>query len=83
MTTRLRCGLPSLRASDHAGFMDTMAKLELGWKICDCIALSGYVGYSEFIFDRKIREASRRYELTGKWDESWNVVAGVALTMSF
>ena len=68
---------------NHAGLMDTMLKLELGWKVCDCIALSGYVGYSDFLFDRKIREASRRYEATGKWDDSWNFVGGVALTMSF
>ena len=68
---------------NHAGLMDTMLKLELGWKICDCLALSGYVGYSDFLFDRKIREASRRHETTGKWDDSWNFVGGVALTMSF
>jgi len=68
---------------NHAGLMDTMVKLELGWKICDCLSLSGYVGYSDFLFDRKIREASRRYEALGKWDESWNFVAGCAVTLTF
>ena len=68
---------------DHMGFMDTMVKLEAEWSICDGVALSGYVGYSEFIFDRKIREAARRYEYLGKWDHSWNFVAGLALTLSF
>ena len=68
---------------DHMGFMDTMIKLEAEWSICDGVALSGYVGYSDFIFDRKIREASRRYEATEKWDDSWNFVAGLALTLTF
>ena len=68
---------------EHAGLMDTMLKLELGWNICDGIELSGYVGYSDFLFDRKIRDASRRYEALGKWDYSWNFVAGMAVTFSF
>ena len=38
---------------NHAGLMDTMIKLELGWKVCDNVSLSGYVGYSDFLFDRK------------------------------
>ena len=67
---------------NHAGLMDTMIKLELGWKICDNVSLSGYVGYSDFLFDRKIRDASRDYEATGSWDDSWNIVAGLALAIS-
>jgi len=68
---------------DHSGFMDTCVKGELTWQICDCCALSGYVAYSDFIFDRKIREASRSYELTGDWEHSWNFIAGLALTVNF
>ena len=68
---------------NHSGLMDTLAKLELSWKICDNFALSGYVGYSDFLFDRKIRDASRRYEALGKWDESWNFIAGLAATVTF
>jgi len=67
----------------HAGLMDTMFKIESEWNICDGVALSGYVGYSDFLFDRKIREASRRYETLGQWDHSWNFVAGLALTLTF
>ena len=33
-------------------------------------------------FDRKIRDAARDYEATGSWDDGWNVVAGLALTIS-
>ena len=71
---------------NHAGLMDTMIKAELGWKICDNVSLSGYVGYSDFLFDRKIRNASRDYdgyEGRGRWDYSWNVVAGLSVTLTF
>ena len=68
---------------DHSGLMDTMVKGELTWKVCDFCSLSGYVAYSDFLFDRKIRDASREYEATGSWDHSWNFIAGLALTLSF
>ena len=67
----------------HAGLMDTRVELELGWTICENVSLSGYVGYSDFLFDRRIRDASRRYEALGKWDHSWNFIAGLAVTLSF
>ena len=70
---------------NHSGLMDTMAKLELCWNVCDGLAISGYAGYSDFLFDRKIRDASRRYECSDprRWDESWNFIAGLAATVSF
>ena len=68
---------------DHSGFMDTMVKGELTWQICDYCSLSGYVAYSDFIFDRKIRHGARDYEATGSWDHSWNFIAGLALTVNF
>ena len=72
-----------LEGLDHSGLMDTCVKGELTWRICDYCALSGYVGYSDFIFDRKIRDASREYEATGDWDHSWNFITGLALTLNF
>ena len=68
---------------DHSGLMDLCVKGELAWKICDFCSLSGYVAYSDFVFDRRIREAARIYERTGDWDHSWNFIAGLALTVSF
>ena len=68
---------------NHAGLMDTLFKLELAWNVCDGVSLSLYGAYSDFLFDRKIREASRRYEALGKWDHSWNFIAGLAVTVSF
>ena len=68
---------------NHSGLMDTMIKAELCWAVCDGVEISGYVGYSDFLFDREIRRASRTYEYIGKWDESWNFIAGLAATFSF
>lgn len=67
----------------HAGLMDTCLKLELTWNICDHVALAGYVAYYDFLFDRQIRDASRGYEAHGRWDESWNFIGGLSLTVSF
>lgn len=63
--------------------MDTLVKLELTWSVCDNLEIGGYVGYSDFLFSRDVRRASRDYEGTGRWDESWNFIAGLAMTLSF
>ena len=68
---------------DHSGLMDFCAKLELTWNICEHVSLAGFVAYSDFLFDRQIREAAREYEAHGRWDESWNFIGGLALTVSF
>lgn len=69
--------------SSHAGLMDTVLKAELTWNICDNFAVSCYALYSDFIFDRKMRHLAREYEETGKWDESYNFLGGVAAKFSF
>lgn len=68
---------------DHAGLMDSTIALELAWNITDWCCLSGYVAYSDYIFDSTLREASRRYEATGKCDTSYNFTGGVALSINF
>ena len=68
---------------DHSGLMDTCIKLELTWNFCEYLSLSGYVAYSDFLFDRKIRHASRYYEAHGRHDESYNFIGGLALNFSF
>ena len=68
---------------DHAGLMDTLLKLTLTWKASDWLEVSAYAGYSDFLFDRQIRDAARRYELTGDWNHSWNFIGGCAITASF
>ena len=66
-----------------AGLMDTCVKGELAWAICDYLTLSGYVAYYDYVFDSQMREAARRYEGSGRHDDSYNFVAGLALTASF
>jgi hypothetical protein len=68
---------------NRAGFMDTMFKLAMEWKLCDAAKISGYVGYSDFLLDRRIRHGARNYEWSGRWDESWNFVCGLALIVGF
>lgn len=66
-----------------AGLMDTCVKGELAWAICDYLTLSGYVAYYDYVFDSQMRDAARRYEGTGRNTDSYNFVAGLALTASF
>ena len=70
-------------ATNKNGLMDTLLKLELTWSVCDNLEIGGYVGYSDFLFDKEIRRSARTYEGTGRWDESWNIIAGLAMTVSF
>ena len=65
------------------GLMDTLIKLELAWNVCDNVAVSGYVGYSDFLFDRDIRRASRSYEATGRCHDSYNFIGGLGVELSF
>lgn len=71
------------RPMHHGGLMDTMFKATLTWNITDNFYFSGYVAYSDFLFDRNIRDASRDYEASGRWDESYNFIGGLAAGFSF
>ena len=62
--------------------MDTVAKLELTWSVCDNLELSGYVAYSDFVFDSHMREAARYYA-SPSVHNSYNFFGGVAATLSF
>ena len=72
---------------DHGGLMDTSVSLTAEWAICDCLTLSGYVAYYDYLFDRNLRHAAREYN--GSWStaerysDSYNFVGGLALTASF
>ena len=72
---------------NHGGLMDTSVSLTAEWAICDCLTLSGYVAYYDYLFDRKLRHAARDYN--GEWSaadryrDSYNFVGGLALTASF
>ena len=68
---------------NRAGLMDSRIQLAAEWSICDFLSLSGYVAYSDYLFDRHTRDAARRYEATGKYDRSFNFICGLRLTASF
>jgi len=86
---RVRSYLPSSDLDgrlNRAGLMDTQLRLTLAWEIVDNLVLSGYVAYSDFLFDRHIRDASRDYirQCDGQTrHSSWNFPVGIALTYRF
>ncbi len=71
------------RPLDHGGLMDTCVQLDLEWAITDYLTFGAYVAYSDYLFDRKMRDAARDYEASGKWDHSYNFVGGVSLALAF
>ena len=72
-------------ADDHGGLMDTTIKGEFEWAVCDHVALTAYIAYSDYWFDSKLRDGARAYN--GAWgsscDHSWNFYGGVGMTVSF
>ena len=74
-------------ADDHGGVMDTTIKGEFAWAICDHVALTAYIAYSDYWFDSKLRHGAREYN--GAWShgskyaDSWNFYGGVGVTVSF
>lgn len=72
---------------EKAGLMDTSVKAELGWTITEWMRITGFVAYYDFLFDRKIRHASRLYQPRNAGghgsDTSWHFAAGVAVTFLF
>ena len=72
---------------NHGGLMDTNVKGEFEWAICDCVSLSAYVAYYDYIFDANMRRGARSHNAAwgnaSRYRYSWNVVGGVALTFTF
>lgn len=69
----------------HGGLMDTTIMGELTWNICENVPLTGYVAYSDYLFDSTMRDAARNYNAA--WghgcDRSWSFYGGVSLGVSF
>ena len=70
---------------DHGGLMDTTIKGELTWNICDHVSLTGYVAYSDYLFDGNMRDGARAHNAMWghRCDHSWNFYGGIALGVSF
>lgn len=71
----------------HGGLVDTRAKLELTWNICENLSLSGYAAYTDILFDETIRDAAKEYRRTAycfdKIDDTCNFTGGVTLSLAF
>ena len=75
-----------VRRLDTPGLMDTMFRLGLSWQILEDLTLTGFVAYSDFLFDRKIRDASRNYIRQSDGTtrtHSWTFPCGIAVTYAF
>ena len=72
-------------AESHAGLMDATVKGEFKLKLCDNVALSAYVAYSDYWFDRTLRDGAR--ERNSAWGpgchRSYSFYGGLALTVEF
>ena len=68
---------------DRQGFMDTCLTASLEWAVTDGVTVGAYVAYSDYLLDRKMRDAACGYEATGKWDHAYNFVGGVSVAVAF
>ena len=75
----------SEEALDHGGLMDTTIKGEFTWNVCEHVAFTGYLAYSDYLFDSKMRDGARAHNADwgGGCDHSWNFYGGLGLTVSF
>lgn len=72
---------------DHAGLMDTSLGLDLTWRPCDCLVVTVFASYNDFLFDREIRHASRHYISDAAErpvsERSWHFIGGVTASFLF
>lgn len=74
------------RPLNRAGLMDTRLQLSLAWMPFDWLTVSAFVAYSDILFDRHIRDASRNYIRQidgGPRNRSWCFPVGVSLSVTF
>lgn len=71
---------------DRAGLMDSRLQLAFAWRPQAWLELSAFVAYSDFWFDRHIRDASRNYIRQidgGARNDSWCFPVGVSVACKF
>lgn len=71
---------------DRAGLMDTVFGISLVWRVTERLTLAGFVAYSDFLFDRHVREASRNYirqSDAGARNHSRCFPCGISMTLAF
>ncbi len=86
-TRRVKSYIPNHRNPDgelnHGGLMDSCIKIEAEYALTDWLTVGGYVAYTDYIFDKRMREGARDYEASGDWDKSYNFVCGLSVTATF
>lgn len=68
---------------DRAGLMDFQISLGVIWSVLKWMQVSSYVAYTDFPFDRHVREAARRYRTESKDAVSWNFTYGIGVHANF
>jgi len=71
---------------DRAGLMDSRLQVSLAWRPFECFEIAAFVAYSDFLFDRHIRDASRNYIRQvdgGSTNTSWCFPVGVSMSFVF
>ena len=68
---------------DRAGLMDFTVQLLFIWQPFDNLTVSGYVAYTDFPFDRHVREGARRHLGNDTELTSWNFTTGLSLRIMF
>ncbi len=77
----------SEEALDHGGLMDTTIMGEFEWILTDWMSIGAYVAYYDYWFDANMRHGARSHNAAwgdaDRYRYSWNVVAGLGLTVTF
>lgn len=71
---------------DRAGLMDSRIQVSLAWRPRKWLEVSAFVAYSDFWFDRHIRDDSRNYIRQvdgGSQNTSWCFPVGVSVSIRF
>jgi hypothetical protein len=69
--------------------MDTTIMGEFEYAVCENVALTAYVAYSDYWFDRTMRNGARNHNAdcsgshSDKYSNSWNFYGGLGVTVSF
>lgn len=71
---------------DRSGLMDSRLQISLVWRPFECFEVAAFVAYSDFLFDRHIRDASRNYIRQcdgGESNTSWCFPVGASASVVF
>lgn len=69
---------------NECGLMDTGFRIALEWRLLSWLKVMPYAAYSEYVFDRHLRDAARDFTYKGEHaTESWHFYGGIRMAASF